>query len=93
MSEVRSLAKPETQNHSESDWVYADNGRACWSRLAQALHKDQQEEPKTNMYISASPLLTEVSFPSPAGLERGGFGNEAGVREKHGAFTRLKSGL
>jgi hypothetical protein len=26
-----------------------------------------------------------ASFPSPARLERGGFGNEAGVREKHGA--------
>jgi len=46
----------------------------------------------TQLYISTSPLLTEVSFPSPAGLERGGFGNEAGVREKHGAFTPLKRG-
>jgi hypothetical protein len=46
----------------------------------------------TQLYISTSPLLTDVSFPSPAGLERGGFGNEAGVREKHGAFTPLKRG-
>jgi hypothetical protein len=38
------------------------------------------------MYISTSPLLTEVSFPSPARLERGGFGNESGMREKYGAL-------
>jgi hypothetical protein len=28
-----------------------------------------------------------VSFPSPARPERGGFGNEAGVRENHRVFT------
>ncbi len=66
--------------------------QSCWSRPAQAFHKDQQGESKTHMYISTSPLLTEVSFPSPAGLERGGFGNEAGVREKQGAFPRLQKG-
>jgi hypothetical protein len=59
--------------------------QACWSRRPQACHKDQQGEWETHMYISTSPLLTEVSFPSPAWLERGGFGNEAGVRENHGA--------
>jgi hypothetical protein len=32
-------------------------------------------------------LRLKVSFPSPARLERGGFGNEAGVRENHYAFT------
>ena len=45
------------------------------------------------MYISTSPLLTEVSFPSPAWLERGGFGNEAGVREKHGAYKPFPEGI
>jgi hypothetical protein len=44
------------------------------------------------MYISTSPLLTEVSFPSPAWLERGGFGNEAGVRENHGAYKPFQEG-
>jgi hypothetical protein len=38
-------------------------------------------------HISTSPLLTKDSFPSPARLARGGFGNEAGVRENHYAFT------